>query len=892
MPSRLLSRPLSLDSSTSLSSYGATTTTTQWSLRTPSSTIDDGDEPFEDGLETVGKGSSVRKRLSLLNDFSTFLRSRSGLVQSDQPTSLVLSDYADISNNDDKMYTASQPRDDERSTNRVRYTSRSRSRSKQSSSNNDVHVQSTESAQEYTSGSESHSRESTWSSRTSDRGRSSHRSSAKPSTILPSRPLSSTTTATNATVTPPTPKGKKRMAQMSTALPPSSLSETSHENSHPNPSTSSPEPALKARSSTRRKLRNIFGIHSRKSSMSSSRGTSPSRSHHPSIQQPTEIPPLPPYPSLDTFASHPSHFTSAQSPDPVSSSRPHSPSPQSQSHHDPLTSSVSTTASSTSKIDHFTKFFSSGTRSRPLLHPHRTSTTSLSTPPSSSDSIIHTVSSPKHKRASTSASDINAPHIHSSQNHKPMRNGLLPKAAANGEASGSNGQTTGSISRHSHSQTPVTNPSSRSSTTSPPRLSHRKDSADSGYRYRPLVMVDEERERESLDNPGPKGKGKELVDSNTTSRAGKRRGSESSDPRPTPRSRNGGQYPASSKAPKQVSIRATKHGSFDFERPSWAIGISRSLSGGGQPRPNDESSGNGRAKGAGDGRLEQPERRENGGTAVSGSFEAWKRQRPTQQQTPPSTSKGTRPHQDETPTPTTSGKGQSSSLGKSAGKRALGSGVTRLVGLAHGPFSFEPAVPSPTYSQTSASTAHGHGGDTEREGRDKRKRPKEAAKEGDLLRSTSTKSKATEPDSILTTTSGSSRYGPRGRSLDLGLGLSWAPTKVREDVLLPAGSFVSGKSRSAPSRKGLAQRHVEFQDQERTKVGQEIAEVFKKVLDEDAYIAFKHYVHQFDAHEIPFDGPSGIIAKTERLLGKASTLGPEDQQNLVNKLIRVILHNT
>ncbi|KAJ8086873.1 hypothetical protein PM082_005698 [Marasmius tenuissimus] len=847
--------------------------TTQWSLRTPSSTIDDGDELFEDGLETVGKGSSVRKRLSLLNDFSTFLRSRSGL-QSDRSTNLVLSDYADIPNNDDKMYTASQPQDDERPTNRLYRlftSSRSRSRSKQSSSNNDVHVQSTESAQEYTSGSESHSRESTWSSRTSNRGRSSHRSSAKPSTILPSRPLSSTTTATNATVTPPTPKGKKRIAQMSTALPSSSLSETSHENSHPHSSTSPPEPALKARSSTRRKLRNIFGIPSRKSSISSSRGTSPSRSHHPSIQQPTEIPPLPPYPSLDTFASHPSHFTRAQSPDPVSSSRPHSPSPQSQSHHDPLTSSVSTTASSTSKIDHFTKFFSSGTRTRPLVHLHRTSTTSLSTPPSSSDSIIHTVSSPKHKRASTSASDINAPHTHSSQNHKPMRNGLSPKAAANGEASGSNGQTTGSISRHSHTHTPVTNPSSRSSTTSPPRLSHRKDSADSGYRYRPLVIVDEEKERESIDSPSPKGKGREQVDSNATSRAGKRRGSESSDHRPTPpRSRNGGQYPASSRAPKQAGIRATKHGSFDFERPSWAMGISRSFSGGGHPRANDESSGNGRAKEAGGGRLEQPERRKT--------------------VTPPS--KGARPHQDETPTPTTSGKGQSSSLGKSAGKRALGSGVTRLVGLAHGPFSFEPAVPSPTYSHTSASTAHGHGGETERESRDKRKRPKDITKEGDLLRSTSTKSKATEPDSILTTTSGSSRYGPRGRSLDLGLGLSWAPTKVREDVLLPAGSFVSGKSRSAPSRKGLAQRHVEFQDQERTKVGQEIAEAFKKVLDEDAFIAFKHYVHQFDAHEIPFDGPSGIIARTERLLGKASNLGPEDQQNLVNKLIRVILHNT
>ncbi|KAL0573122.1 hypothetical protein V5O48_008844 [Marasmius crinis-equi] len=807
-----------------------------------------------------------------------------GSGDSGQSANLVLSDYADIPHNDDEiMYTASQ--DDDRPTNRIyRFltSSRSRSRSKQSSSN-DVQNQSTELAHEpHESNPGSHSRESTWSSRTSDRGRSSHRSSAKPSTILPSRPLSSTTTATNTTVTPSTPKGKKRMAQASSAAPSSTLSEASHENFHPPP----PETTPKHRSSTRRKLRQIFGIHSRKSSISSSRGTSPGHSHNLPIQPP-EVPPLPPYP--DMFTSHdPSHFERTQSPDPISSSRPQSPSPQ--PHPDPLTSSVSTTASSNSKID-FTKFFSPGSRTRPLLNPRRSSTASLSTPPSSSDSILHHVSSPtKHKRASTSASDANAPHTRGTSTQSRNASSSS-KGTGTSEASGSNGHAASASLRPPYS--------SRSAPTSP-RMSHRKDSIDSTHRYRPLVIVNEEKERESLDySPSPKGKGKEL-DQSPSSRADKNNGSDTLDSRnanaTAVRSRNGGQQ--SMRPPKQVSIRGTKHGSFDFERPSWAVGglLSRSMSGNGhsrsparspakspeeKPRNGVASNGRGGAK---------SERKENGGTPPSSSLEAWRRQR-THRTPPPKTAPL---HEDDTPTPTPT-KGQSSSLGKSSGKRMLGSGVTRLAGLAHGPFSFEPAVPSPTFSHTSASTAgHSEADNGRKDGRDRRKRDREVAKEGDLSRSTSTKSKATEPDSILSSTSGgggSSRAAGRGRSLDLGLGLSWAPTRVREDALLPAGKFMSRKSPSAPSRKGVATRHVEFED-ERTKVGQEIAEVFKRVLDEDAFIAFKHYVHQFDSHEIPFDGPTGIIARTERLLGKASSLGPEDQQNLVNKLIRVILHNT
>lgn len=53
--------------------------------------------------------------------------------------------------------------------------------------------------------------------------------------------------------------------------------------------------------------------------------------------------------------------------------------------------------------------------------------------------------------------------------------------------------------------------------------------------------------------------------------------------------------------------------------------------------------------------------------------------------------------------------------------------------------------------------------------------------------------------------------------------------------------------------------------------------------------AFFQDVHQFDAHEIPFDGPTGIVARVERLLDSAPGLGIEAKQHLLDKFIRIIL---
>ncbi len=50
-------------------------------------------------------------------------------------------------------------------------------------------------------------------------------------------------------------------------------------------------------------------------------------------------------------------------------------------------------------------------------------------------------------------------------------------------------------------------------------------------------------------------------------------------------------------------------------------------------------------------------------------------------------------------------------------------------------------------------------------------------------------------------------------------------------------------------------------------------------------------VHQFDAHEIPFDGPTGITTRVEQLLGESSTLRLQEKKQLMDQLVRIILRN-
>jgi hypothetical protein len=178
------------------------------------------------------------------------------------------------------------------------------------------------------------------------------------------------------------------------------------------------------------------------------------------------------------------------------------------------------------------------------------------------------------------------------------------------------------------------------------------------------------------------------------------------------------------------------------------------------------------------------------------------------------------------------GPGMNSSLSKATGKRytharggtgktGSGSGLSRLMGghPHHGLFSFEPPVPTPTSWSTgtggsTSTTGTGYGHLQKEEDREKtereyervqlekakeKERQKEMKKRGLKLSGDRPPVPVPIPSipSMLTISAGrlsnglvvGHRSGHKGRSLDLGLGLAWAPSKVPEEALLPS-SFV------------------------------------------------------------------------------------------------------
>ncbi|KAG6335112.1 hypothetical protein ID866_3981 [Astraeus odoratus] len=98
----------------------------------------------------------------------------------------------------------------------------------------------------------------------------------------------------------------------------------------------------------------------------------------------------------------------------------------------------------------------------------------------------------------------------------------------------------------------------------------------------------------------------------------------------------------------------------------------------------------------------------------------------------------------------------------------------------------------------------------------------------------------------------------KGRSLDLGLGLAWAPSHVREEAVMP-GLFVARENIRTNSRS----------------FGEDVTRAFEEILSAPDFEAFKKYVHRYDAHIISLDGPSGLLARVERLLVNAGLSEPE-----------------
>lgn len=204
--------------------------------------------------------------------------------------------------------------------------------------------------------------------------------------------------------------------------------------------------------------------------------------------------------------------------------------------------------------------------------------------------------------------------------------------------------------------------------------------------------------------------------------------------------------------------------------------------------------------------------------------------------------------------PISSNSGHSSSLGRKAGGRLQRGGL--------GPFKFEPAVPpipgSPASDERTSRSARGP---------------------GDCAPPPPPSSMRPPPRDVRA-------HPPKGRSLDLGLHLNWAPQRVREEALLPTVKSTAA-GRAAPRWGGMADEQGRL-DASSSRTAAEITRAFKDALGDGGYAIFKNYVHRFDAHAIPLEGPSGLVAAASRLLDTAATLDERGKQALLDKFVRFV----
>ncbi|KAH9482777.1 hypothetical protein JR316_0004877 [Psilocybe cubensis] len=764
---------------------------------------------------------------------------------------------------------------------------------------------------------------------------------SKPPSRIQSRPLSSTTTATNTTVTPGTPKPKNQQQQQhqprpstGAVLPPKSTF-----------GGTPPRPTTPKLSGARQKLQDFFSIPlGRKSSRSRS------RSRPSSPRASLDIPPLPTSGIDDDPTPRP---RKSYIPQPRPSQTP-SPTPGPKVLRVTNATTTSSSTGSTAASIKITKLFSSNTP-EPAL-PKRPTTSggppilpplpSFVSAPIKRVTSLHRRSSVKDPTEPPTQSGLAPPKIITHTPPSPARDpGGNSSKGINGNASGSGTHPPLTAARQGYHAT--------------------KGSLDSGYRYRGATMgvVNEEANSAQLSSAGHyKGKHREGaisagVHDSTLSQI------------PTPRTG----------LKMSKTTRATKHGSFDFERPGWGTtAIQRTGSNGTTATANSTWSKNSESANiekerestygpglAGVGTLQREvsmkraqereemlklkeKRRQVHGTPLEKEKER-AREKHRDRERPPTASQRT------TPGSTPSGSehlhgsssaatGKTSSMSKATGRRGLlyggterktasGSGVTRLIGLMpsqHGPFSFEPPVPSPTRSTGTASTGTAHEvilsnswtnkAEKERERvRDEKERLTTRKTTNGLSKRIGDRAPVPVPTVPAHLSNGNAghRSGTKGRSLDLGLGLSWAPNKVREEALLPSSGFfsrsLSGSSgghrnisrtasgsttatgRSATvtmDRSASGNGNGRYRDEgvdaitdvERSKLGKEVAEMFKTALHPEDYRLFRTYVHQFDAHEIPFDGPMGIVSLVENLLVSAPHLGEDGKRRLLDNL--------
>jgi hypothetical protein len=136
----------------------------------------------------------------------------------------------------------------------------------------------------------------------------------------------------------------------------------------------------------------------------------------------------------------------------------------------------------------------------------------------------------------------------------------------------------------------------------------------------------------------------------------------------------------------------------------------------------------------------------------------------------------------------------------------------------------------------------------------------------------------------------------KGRSLDLGLGLAWAPARVRQEAVLGAragkSKWGAGARTSEVLHDGMALGRSPKED---------AMDAFKRVLDDPGYTTFKRCAcgarvcaralltapipdcRRYEVGALPLDGPTGVLGHLERLLETASVAGPQDRRAILEQ---------
>ncbi|KAF4575113.1 hypothetical protein EYR36_006469 [Pleurotus pulmonarius] len=710
------------------------------------------------------------------------------------------------------------------------------------------------------------------------------RAGAKPTSRIPSRPLSSTTTATNTTITPRTPTQTK---------PKSRIFDNNTNGRRENPPTqrsSSPKP-----SAARQKLHNFFGLPLRgRKPVVDSRASSPGpsgRGHEPS-----DLPPSPPRPSTATTHIQRMEYKPSQS---TTSSHSQSWATTSNSHsRNASEDSVPKRSNSGSRLVRlFSGRSSSRSNAQAVKNQDIGSSVSLSiSPPVVSGPLSS--KSKTHRRSGLGGSLDTA----TSRGLPSDPSSLLnPKGKASAHQTpltqGYGSEAAGVPRITTTPATPV------KSGTSPSRIPARRLEPIESEGWQPMAMVDEE--------------GRVVSGSVTEALSSDRRrvhgnGKERDKRRPDSSNTNANQSHARGFGPPKTRLtsRGTKHGSFDFERPGWsgvasgkASTMARSVSGGstsggsaltsrtggsGVNQSRESVAGNGIGRTSRKGSAEMPPILRPHDYDAAG----YRRTTPIE---PDHTGSSTH-------TSASGATGLTSSFGRSSGRKVIG-GVSKLFGGGHGPFPFEPPVPSPAMStgstNPSPSSAEGFARQQDQRllSRGRAEEPSEGRSRTKFASRATGRDKPAVPVPIppppnsSTKASAGYRSGTKGRSLDLNLGLSWAPNKVREEALLPFGRSLSISRRAEHTRGHAGDDRQHRLDADLAKIGRDIAEIFRNVLDEEGYAEFRKYVHRFDAHEIPFDGSKGIVTHVERLLARSPHLDSSGKKRLLDSFVKIILQN-